>query len=179
MKNTIKKIVLGLVGASAIVTSAQASGYSERISVTSSEPIYAEVRTSAKFAYQKNCEQVWVEDRNYHNSNSGITHDETIGTLLGGAIGNKLGSGGHSDRRAFGTILGAVIGNKIATNDVGYDNKPSGHYEDRCSNVRVLTQPAGYDTKLVGYKLTGTFNGKTITTKSSKLSNYITVRVSY
>jgi uncharacterized protein YcfJ len=179
MKKIIKNVVLGLVAVSALVTTVSADSFTQRVQVKSSEPIYADVRISAQYKWERSCEDVWVEDtRNNSNNQYGVTHEETIGTLLGGAIGNKLGSGGHSDRKAFGTILGAVIGNKIGS-EYKSENESTGHYESRCSKVRVRTSEARTETKLVGYKITADFGGRTISKKVRNKQDYIQVRISY
>ena len=79
-----------------------------------------------------------------------------LGALIGGALGNQVGSG--SGRRAA-TVAGAVIGGSVGRN-VDKGNGPPGRtYEDTARRCRVVDEPRE-EQRIAGYNVEYRYRGE-------------------
>jgi uncharacterized protein YcfJ len=118
----------------------------ETARVISSTPIIAQVAVP-----QKVCTQQQVEVKEKHGSAAGLA-----GLLIGGAIGNRFGSG---DGRALATMAGAVGGAMIGDQ---MDNKGQ---STRLETVQSCQVQNFIENRTTGYNVVYEFAGRQYTTQ--------------
>lgn len=110
-------------------------------------------------------EVCWDEDveRTVDRGHGGTSGSTLAGTLIGGAIGNRLGKG-HGDRAAA-TIVGAAIGAAIgrdAAERAGQDRHRVVTRERRCETEQVTHE----EERLMGYRVVYRYAGRTFVTRT-------------
>ena len=88
------------------------------------------IATSQTPYTERNCQIVDVPI--YGERGQASTSDTVVGAIIGGAIGNQVGSGRGRDAA---TVLGAIVGADIANKNSGHRQVVGYRQEERCSNV--------------------------------------------
>lgn len=123
------------------------------------DPIIQRVRVSVP---REQCYEETRYDGGHSSAPRGSAGSMILGSLIGAAVGNQIGSGdGRRAATVAGAVIGTAIGHDVADRRNATRTTSSSRTVERCETTYV----DDYEERVDGYDVTYVYNGRRMTTR--------------